>query len=67
MVTDTGRRRHSVYFSVIEEEWPQVRQHLESRLARINAQVQADAAGRPPWRQMLPNQRPMTRNHSRRH
>ena len=44
MVTDTGRRRHSVYFSVIEEEWPQVRQQLEARLARINAQAQADAA-----------------------
>jgi hypothetical protein len=44
MVTDTGRRRHSVYFGVIEEEWPQVRQHLESRRARINAQAQADAA-----------------------
>jgi RimJ/RimL family protein N-acetyltransferase len=43
MVTDTGRRRHSVYFSVIEEEWPQVRQHLEARLTRINAQAQAAA------------------------
>lgn len=38
MVTDTGRRRHSVYFSVIEEEWPQVRQQLESRLARLARQ-----------------------------
>ena len=35
MVTDSGRRRHSVYYSVIEEEWPRVRQHLESRLARL--------------------------------
>ena len=35
MVTDSGRRRHSVYFSVIEEEWPRVRQHLEARLARF--------------------------------
>ena len=35
MVTHTGRRRHSVYFSVIEEEWPRVRQHLEARLARL--------------------------------
>ncbi len=34
MVTETGRRRHSVYFSVIEEEWPRVRQHLETRLER---------------------------------
>ena len=41
MVTATGRRRHSVYFSVIEEEWPQVRQHLESRLARLKQQAQA--------------------------
>jgi len=35
MVTDTGRRRHSVYYSVIDDEWPQVRMHLESRLARL--------------------------------
>jgi RimJ/RimL family protein N-acetyltransferase len=35
MVTDSGRRRHSVYYSVIEEEWPNVRQHLESRLSRL--------------------------------
>jgi RimJ/RimL family protein N-acetyltransferase len=40
MVAQGGRRRHSVYFSVIEEEWPQIRQHLESRLARLNAQAQ---------------------------
>jgi RimJ/RimL family protein N-acetyltransferase len=37
MLTDTGRRRHSVYFSVIEEEWPRVRMHLEHRLARLNS------------------------------
>jgi RimJ/RimL family protein N-acetyltransferase len=47
MVTYGGRRRHSVYFSVIEDEWPRVRQHLEARLAR-NAreaeQARADAA-----------------------
>ena len=34
MLTDSGRRRHSVYFSVTEEEWPRVRMHLEQRLAR---------------------------------
>ncbi len=44
MVTDSGRRRHSVYFSVIEEEWPHVRQHLESRLARLKP----TAAQEPP-------------------
>ncbi len=37
MITDGGRRRHSVFYSVIEEEWPRVRQHLESRLARRTA------------------------------
>jgi RimJ/RimL family protein N-acetyltransferase len=37
MLTDSGRRRHSVYFSVIEEEWPRVRMHLEQRLTRLAA------------------------------
>jgi N-acetyltransferase len=37
MLTDSGRRRDSVYFSVIEEEWPQVRMHLQQRLARLRA------------------------------
>jgi RimJ/RimL family protein N-acetyltransferase len=36
MVTDSGRRRHSVYFSVIQEEWPSVRQLLEARLTRLS-------------------------------
>jgi RimJ/RimL family protein N-acetyltransferase len=43
MITQGGRRRHSVYFSVVEEDWPQVRQHLEARIARIRAA----AASRP--------------------
>jgi RimJ/RimL family protein N-acetyltransferase len=34
MISQGGRRRHSVYYSVIEEEWPTVRDHLEQRLAR---------------------------------
>jgi RimJ/RimL family protein N-acetyltransferase len=34
IVLPGGRRRHSVYFSVIAEEWPEVRVHLESLLAR---------------------------------
>jgi RimJ/RimL family protein N-acetyltransferase len=33
MVTESGRLRHSVYFSVIREEWPEVRARLERRLA----------------------------------
>ena len=43
MVTYTGRRRHSVYYSVIEEEWPRVKQHLEARLARHAREAEAAA------------------------
>lgn len=32
MVTDSGRVRDSVYFSIIAEEWPEVRAKLQSRL-----------------------------------
>ncbi|HUP83145.1 MAG TPA: GNAT family protein [Candidatus Limnocylindria bacterium] len=35
MVMPGGRRRDSAYYSVIEEEWPRVYQHLETRLARL--------------------------------
>jgi RimJ/RimL family protein N-acetyltransferase len=45
MLTETGRRRHSVYYSVIEEEWPRVRMHLEQRLARINAMTDSQHPG----------------------
>jgi N-acetyltransferase len=34
MVTYTGRLRHSVYFSVIAEEWPEVKAGLEGRIAK---------------------------------
>ncbi len=34
MVTASGRIRHSVYFSVIDSEWPQVKQDLRAKLAR---------------------------------
>jgi len=30
-------RRDSVYFSVIAEDWPQVRRHIEARLVRLSA------------------------------
>ena len=33
MITHNGRYRHSVYFSVIESEWPEVKRGLEERLA----------------------------------
>jgi RimJ/RimL family protein N-acetyltransferase len=36
MIMPGDRRRDSAYYSIIEEEWPRVRQHLESRLARLS-------------------------------
>lgn len=32
MITSTGRIRHTVYFSIIDSEWPQVKVRLEARL-----------------------------------
>jgi len=32
VITWTGRIRHSVYFSIIDSEWPQVKASLEARL-----------------------------------
>ena len=32
-ITESGRNRDSVYFSVIDDEWPRVRSHLEAMLA----------------------------------
>ncbi len=32
MITDSGRIRHSVWFSVVEAEWPRVKRDLEGRL-----------------------------------
>ena len=34
MLTYTGRIRHSVYFSIINVEWPQVKVRLEEFLRR---------------------------------
>ena len=34
MITYTGRLRHTVYFSVIDSEWPGVRARLEEKLSR---------------------------------
>lgn len=34
MITASGRLRHSVYFSVIREEWPEVKAALEAKLLR---------------------------------
>jgi RimJ/RimL family protein N-acetyltransferase len=34
MITSSGRRRDSVYYSILESEWPDVKAFLEGRLAR---------------------------------
>jgi hypothetical protein len=34
MVTAGGRARDTVYFSVVDDEWPAVRARLEAMLAR---------------------------------
>jgi len=34
MLTYTGRVRHSVYYSVTNEDWPRVKRHLEGLMAR---------------------------------
>ena len=34
MVTWNGRIRHSIYFSIIDSEWPEVKSRLEERMAR---------------------------------
>jgi len=34
MLTWTGRIRHTVYYSIIDSEWPEVKKQLEERLAR---------------------------------
>ncbi|HSH21425.1 MAG TPA: GNAT family N-acetyltransferase [Candidatus Caenarcaniphilales bacterium] len=41
MVSQGGRRRHTVYFSVTEEEWPVVRERLETRLERDRPRLAA--------------------------
>lgn len=33
MITRSGRYRHTVYYSVVEEEWPPVKEKLAARLA----------------------------------
>jgi RimJ/RimL family protein N-acetyltransferase len=34
MMTYTGRVRHSVYYSIIDSDWPQVKACLEEKLSR---------------------------------
>jgi RimJ/RimL family protein N-acetyltransferase len=34
MITDSGRLRDTVYFSIIDDEWPDVKARLQALLAR---------------------------------
>jgi len=34
MMTESGRFRHTVYFSILDEEWPAVKARLERLLTR---------------------------------
>lgn len=34
MITDSGRLRNTVYFSIINDEWPEVKAHLQALLAK---------------------------------
>jgi N-acetyltransferase len=34
MMTSTGRIRHTVYFSIVDSEWPGVKSELERRRSR---------------------------------
>lgn len=36
MIVHDGRYRHTVYFSVIDSEWPEVKSNLEARLSRTD-------------------------------
>ena len=42
MVCADGRLRHSVWFSIIDSEWPEIKATLESRLARSTAPPSPD-------------------------
>ncbi len=32
MITASGRVRHTVYYSIVDTEWPEVKRRLEARL-----------------------------------
>ena len=34
MITESGRLRDSVYFSIIDDEWPEVKARLQAMLAQ---------------------------------
>lgn len=38
-ITETGRIRDTIYFSILSHEWPRVRTHLEARMRRTAEQI----------------------------
>jgi len=38
MILPDGRIRHSVFYSILDTEWPQVKQRLEGMMARRDAE-----------------------------
>jgi RimJ/RimL family protein N-acetyltransferase len=34
LIADSGRRRDMVYFAILEDEWPGIRERLTGRLAK---------------------------------
>lgn len=34
MITESGRIRHTVYFSIVDSEWPQIKSRLEAHLSQ---------------------------------
>lgn len=46
VIVADGRLRHSAYYSVIREEWPQVKERLEARLTRQSLPVGLDLTSR---------------------
>lgn len=34
IITSTGRIRDTVYYSILDSEWPEVKERLESKLSR---------------------------------
>jgi N-acetyltransferase len=43
MIMPDGSIRHSHWYSVVREEWPQVKANFESRLARFSTEIDAPA------------------------
>jgi N-acetyltransferase len=46
MIMPGGRRRHSVYYSIIDSEWPAVKQHLATKLHQSSLPLRVNS-GQP--------------------